>query len=125
MNYLLAVTGALYSAAFHSMNFFSMRVNDELLYLSMLLLAFFGLHIALKRICSNQRHHVYFMGLSAGLYTFGTSLNDGFPFFLALCVTHVVISFLVILSFDTSLAKNEFAHAQKIEESNKDIEESD
>jgi hypothetical protein len=62
------------------------------------LVAFVGLHIALRRFISRHSFHVLLLAVSAGLFTFYRSFIDGSLFLYALVALHGVVALIVMLT---------------------------
>ncbi|HBN0537169.1 TPA: hypothetical protein L1N13_004203 [Escherichia coli] len=62
------------------------------------LVAFFGLHISLKRFINRHTLHVFLLAVSAGLFTFYRSFADGSVFLFILIGLHGVAALLVLMT---------------------------
>lgn len=62
------------------------------------LVAFIGLHIALRHFIDRHLTHVFLLAISAGLFTFYRSFNDGNLFLFALVALHGIVMLIVILT---------------------------
>jgi len=74
------------------------------------LIAFFCLHISLRRAFTNHTAHVFTLFLCVFLFTLYRSFNDGVPFLIALMVTHSLLCILVLLTVPVRTEEN--VHAQ-------------
>ena len=71
------------------------------------LIAFFGLHIGLKRILNRHVMHVFCLFVTAGLFTFYRSFTDGSVFLYVLIGLHGVVALIVLLTIPLSSERSE------------------
>ncbi|WP_303745496.1 hypothetical protein [Enterobacter hormaechei] len=123
MGFTTALIGALISSAFYLVLYFfpeSLTVNTTALGT---VIAFVGLHVALKRILRNHTLHVFLLFAAASLVTLDRSSTDTVPVFLVtLLAAHLLLILFVGLTFEVAQTETEEVQAQQSDIQQEDID---
>lgn len=105
--FLLSLGSALMAFSYYLILWIDPTVLSHRATILGVLIAFFGLHIGLKRILNRHVMHVFCLFVTAGLFTFYRSFTDGSVFLYVLIGLHGVVALTVLLTIPLSSERSE------------------
>ncbi|EDJ8543633.1 hypothetical protein GFF61_15700 [Salmonella enterica] len=105
--FLLSLGSALMAFSYYLILWIDPTVLSHRASILGVLIAFFGLHIGLKRILNRHVMHVFCLFVTAGLFTFYRSFTDGNVFLYVLIGLHGVVVLTVLLTIPLSSERSE------------------